>query len=735
VKPWGDLPNADILSATQVETLEHLGLSIKEDIMIRARLTRADVLSAAYNFAAAMDAYDGALAGMQNNPYLYRRYTGHNPGLILCLIKDRRIPEAKKLIDETRGFNQRFGLQTSYDAAEILALEAMILHANQKFSAAKEQFFRAIPDLAAIIQAPDSNFQKRRRANALLQFYVDMLLEIHSQQNEQAYGIDVVNEIFKLTDARYSQVGNALGESAARAASLADPELAELVRQEQDAGKKLKSLEAVFHNAMAASSDEHSDSLVTLKHEIQSLAEAHATIIARIEKEFPKYTSYTRPRTPGIKQIQEQLSPEEALIAIWTLEEKTCVWAIPHLGNTAFTVVDLGEETLRKKVVRLRQALRPGVRMLSEIPEFDLDTAFEIYDRLLHPVESGWGNARSLVVVVKGPLDQIPLAVLPTEKVKQMPESTLRFDKYRKVPWLIRKTSITRLPSAAALLTLRALPAPDPKRDPFAGFGDPIFSLDQLQQTPVSHATLPQPDTSTGYIAIRGIRISDKGEGLDSAKLSSVRIEHLCRLPDTADEIRQIAASLGADASQDVFLEKEATETVVKTRDFSRKKILAFATHALLPGDLDGLTQPALAFSAPEVTELDEDGLLTLGEILTLKLDADLVVLSACDTGAGDGSGSEAVSGLGRAFFYSGARALLVTMWPVETTSANKLTTGLFQIHQEQTDLSWARAQQQSILRLMDDPGLKDTKGVAAACYAHPIFWGPFVVIGASGAR
>jgi len=184
-----------------------------------------------------------------------------------------------------------------------------------------------------------------------------------------------------------------------------------------------------------------------------------------------------------------------------------------------------------------------------------------------------------------------------------------------------------------------------------------------------------------------------------------------------------------------VFLGKAATETVVKTRDFSRKKIIVFATHALLPGDLDGLTQPALAFSSPEVTELDEDGLLTVGEILTLKLDADLVVLSACDTGAGDGSGNEAVSGLGRAFFYSGARALLVTMWPVETTSANKLTTGLFQIRQEQPNLPWARAQQQSILRLIKDPGLKNAKGDVVASYAHPIFWGPFVVIGASGVQ
>jgi len=731
----GDLPNADILSATQVEILENLGLSNEEDIMIRARLIRADVLSAAYDYAAAMDAYERALAGMQANPYLYRRYTRHNPGLILGLIKNQRFPEAKKFIGETRGFNQRLRLQNHYDAAELLGLEAMILHANRKFKAAHEQFSRALPDLVAIIQAPDSNFQKRRRANTLLEFYIDMLLEIRSPQAERTYGIDVVNEIFKLIDARYSQVGFALGESSARAASLADPELAELVRQEQDAGKKLKSLEAVFHNAMAASNGEQSSSLVTLKREIKSLTDARESINERIESDFPRYASYTRPRPPGIKQIQAQLLPEEALIAIWTLQEKTCVWAIPHRGNTAFAVVDLGEETLRKKVDRLRQALRLHVRLLSEIPRYDLDTAFEIYHRLLHPVESGWRNARSLLVVVNGPLDQVPLAVLPSQKASPAPDSSLRFNEYQQVPWLIRRASITRLPSAAALLTLRALPAPDPRRDPFAGFGDPIFSLAQQNPTPVTHETHSPPAISTDDIAIRGIRISDKGEELDSDKLSSVRIDQLCRLPDTADEIRQIAASLNADSTHDVFLGKAATETVVKTRDFSRKKIIVFATHALLPGDLDGLTQPALAFSSPEVTELDEDGLLTVGEILTLKLDADLVVLSACDTGAGDGSGNEAISGLGRAFFYSGLRALLVTMWPVETTSANKLTTGLFQIRQEQPDLPWARAQQQSILRLMEDPGLKDTQGVAVASYAHPIFWGPFVVIGASGAQ
>ena len=124
-----------------------------------------------------------------------------------------------------------------------------------------------------------------------------------------------------------------------------------------------------------------------------------------------------------------------------------------------------------------------------------------------------------------------------------------------------------------------------------------------------------------------------------------------------------------------------------------------------------------------------------LGEILTLRLDADLVVLSACDTGAGDGSGQEAVSGLGRAFFYSGARALLVSMWPVETTSARKLTTGLFRRKQEHPAATWARAQQAAILGLMDSGQLLDGAGKPVASYAHPIFWGPFVMVGDGGVR
>jgi len=730
----GDLTSADILSTVQIEILEHLRLSTNEERMISAQLFRAEVLSAAYDFSTAVEAYDRALAGMQDNSYLYRRYTGRNADMILCLIKNRRIPEAKKLISNAKGFNLRFRLKNAYDEAEILALEAMVYHANRNFRKAHDQFSKAIPHLLDIIKASDCNFQKRRRANALLQFYIDMLLEIYSQQTEQAYDIDIVNEIFKLTDARCSRVGSALSESSARAASLINPELAELVRQEQDAGKKLKSLEATFHNAAAASNDAQSAVLANLKNDIQTLAEARASIMVRIEKDFPKYSNYIRPKPPGIAQIQEQLLPGEAFIAIWTLEKKTCVWAISHGSNPAFAVIELGEKAVQLKVARLHRALQPNARLLSNIPRFDLNTAYEIYQQLLQPVKSGWQDARSLLVVINGPLDQIPLSVLPTKKTKHVTSRAMLFDEYRYVPWLIHKVSITRLPSAAALQSLRTLPQPNPARESFAGFGDPIFSLAQLHETPVTPSVLSQPVMPPDDIAIRGARIIETGEELGQSDLPSVRIEQLCRLPDTADEIRQIAKSLKANPEKDLFLGKAATETNVKSQDLSRKKILAFATHALLPGDLDGLTQPALAFSAPEVTGSDEDGLLTLGEVLSLNLDADLVVLSACNTGAGDGSGSEAISGLGRAFFYSGARALLVTMWPVETTSANKLTTALFRYQQGNKSLSRARAHQKSIIKLIEDPGMKDqATGKIAASYAHPFFWAPFVIVGEGG--
>ena len=206
---------------------------------------------------------------------------------------------------------------------------------------------------------------------------------------------------------------------------------------------------------------------------------------------------------------------------------------------------------------------------------------------------------------------------------------------------------------------LRTLPEGDPYRKAFAGFGDPLFNKEQLAQ---AEKEKEEPAivlaSGGGGFQVRGIRISEEGI-LDDEKIVSCTINNLNRLPDTSEEIKDIAEALGADPDRDIFLGKQASEHQVKSMDLSDRRVIAFATHALVAGDLDGLDQPALALSATSISSDNEDGLLTMGEILKLKLNADWIVLSACNTGAAEGKGADAVSGLGRAFFYAGTRAVL----------------------------------------------------------------------------
>jgi CHAT domain-containing protein len=120
-------------------------------------------------------------------------------------------------------------------------------------------------------------------------------------------------------------------------------------------------------------------------------------------------------------------------------------------------------------------------------------------------------------------------------------------------------------------------------------------------------------------------------------------------------------------------------------------------------------------------------------KILALKLDADWVVLSACNTGAASGAGAEAASGLGSAFFYAGTRALLVTNWSVHSASARELTTDLFRRQGADPRLSRGEALRQSMMALLDGPGAVDAEGRTIYTYAHPLFWAPFTLIGDGG--
>jgi CHAT domain-containing protein len=207
----------------------------------------------------------------------------------------------------------------------------------------------------------------------------------------------------------------------------------------------------------------------------------------------------------------------------------------------------------------------------------------------------------------------------------------------------------------------------------------------------------------------------------------------LPRLPDTRPELLAVAKALAVDPATALYLGKAANEQNVETMNLSHYKIVAFATHGLVPGDVDGLTQPALALSAPEVAGVKGNGLLTMEKIMALKLDADWVVLSACNTAAGAAAGAEAASGLGSAFFYAGTRALLVTNWSVHSASARELISDVFRRQSADSSISRGEALRQAMMALLDGPGTVDRLGRTIFSYAHPLFWAPYTIIGDGG--
>jgi CHAT domain-containing protein len=288
---------------------------------------------------------------------------------------------------------------------------------------------------------------------------------------------------------------------------------------------------------------------------------------------------------------------------------------------------------------------------------------------------------------------------------------------YRDAAWLVKRHAVTVLPSVASLKALRVFARKGQGTKPMIGFGDPVFAPNQS-------AAAAGQRTATVKIAATTRAYSDywHGASVDRARLAAA----LSPLPDSAEELKAVAAKLGA-SSSDIYLGRNATEENVKRLPLAEYRVVYFATHGLVAGDVEGLGEPSLALTLPnEPSELD-DGLLTASEVAQLKLNADWVVLSACNTAAGEKPGAEALSGLARAFFYAGARALLVSHWRIDSKAATRLATSTFDIMKSNQTIGRAEAVRRAMLAYLDDR--------SDIWNAYPGFWGSFSLVGEGAAR
>ena len=494
--------------------------------------------------------------------------------------------------------------------------------------------------------------------------------------------------------AGFDDTGQAIAQMAARFAAGSGP-LSALLREQQSLLQRQLVLNRLLADAMGSSEAGVRAHGQAFRTEIEDIAARLKQIDAILRRDHKAYIDLVDPRPLSVLEMQSLLGEDEAAVSIVAGDHETYLFAVSK-SQASWARSTLNEEQLITHVTALRRQLDPDQWQGAFAP-FDRALAHRLYRELWAPLEGVLAGKTNVFVVTTGPLTSLPLSVLVTEAPAGGVEGDANPQALRDTAWLAKRHALTTLPSISSLKALRLYAGKGSANEPFAGFGDPALG----------GALEPARARSVASV-FRGA----------TPDLNELRT--LSPLPGTASELKALAKALGA-SDADVFLRERATEAQLKAANLTKKRVIAFATHALTAGDL-GLGEPGLVFTPPLSASERDDGYLAASEAARLDLHADWIILSACNTAAGDSPGAKGLSGLARAFFLAGARSLLVSHWPVWDDAAGRITTTAVKSFQANPAQGRAEALRQAALALMADP--------SSPRFAHPAAWAPFVLVG-----
>jgi len=445
-------------------------------------------------------------------------------------------------------------------------------------------------------------------------------------------------------------------------------------------------------------------------------------IDARLRAEAPDYFALIRPEPLDVPAAQALLAPDEAILLVVPSTSGTHVMAVTR-DNAQWWRSGWNAARVRTAVQRLRwdagasvdgsaeelAALRARPR--SGRPGFDRTTAHALYQELIAQGSSLLVGRRRVYVAAGG-----ALAALPFQLLVSAPPSGADNDPatLRETRWFGDDVALIHIPSLQSLALLRR-GSVERSGDGFMGIGDPVLTGQSNSRD--RGAALDRATTGQMFSA---------GATRDGGVMANVAtLRRLARIPGTALELEQVRRTLGAPLSS-LLLAERATEPNVRAADLSRTRILLFSTHGLTATESIrvGVGESGLVLTPPAVASDSDDGFLAASEVTTLNLNADWVILSACNTATGDGTTGAGLGGLSRAFFYAGARNLLASHWPVSDAVAPILITRTLAL--ERTGMPRAEAFRQAMREIRMDAS-RDT---AVSSWAHPFYWAPFVLIG-----
>jgi CHAT domain-containing protein len=498
-------------------------------------------------------------------------------------------------------------------------------------------------------------------------------------------------EIFRVSQFANTGVADqTIARVAAREAA-GNGALADLIAKAQQAANDRDRAKVELAAEIARPDNERNTGLQRELDAKLTLASASADDLAvKVRQQFPQYADLANPGPADLAAVQSELSPNDAML-IFIIGNQTSYALV--LRHDAFAAVPLaiGQDALAADVADLRSAFVP---VAGRLPEFSLKNSYALYQSLIAPVESHLNGADHLIVVPGAALSSLPVSLL----VGQDPGDA---HDYAGAAWLVKRFAISTVPSARALVSLHDEAAHSvPASRPFLGIGAPSFQ---------------GASGAAGAKALADLSGTCRAAGPVPPDL----LRALPPLPATASEVQSVGRQIGGSGAT-ILIGAQATEANLRSQPLDQYGVVYFATHGILPGELHCEGEPALALSPPAspATSTASDGMLTASEIAQLKLNADLVVLSACNTAeGGDGLGGGALEGLSGAFFAAGARSVLATHWEVPSAATAALMTGVFSPANRAQGLAQALRQAQLSL-------------IAQGATAHPFNWAAFTIIG-----
>jgi CHAT domain-containing protein len=428
----------------------------------------------------------------------------------------------------------------------------------------------------------------------------------------------------------------------------------------------------------------------------QETAHEYAKFAAFVRRELPAVAELVTPRPLPVAAFQQLLAPDEALLATLVTPRELYVWSITRKGVT------LARNTIREQAVEdLVRRLRAGLTPASSggrttLPPFDAAAAHELYRLVFGPVASSLDGVQHVIWFGHGPLGAVPPAVLltrlPAKPLLQRPEE------FAAAPFLVDRFAFSALADLSLFPVHRNAPASKGHERAFLGVGAPMLDAAQVAAG----------GRSKSY---------DLAGGMDGKALAELPL-----LAESVDEMRALAAILG-EADSTLWLGPDADEQRFSDDALRGYRVVALATHGFLAREVMNVPEPSLMLKLALDRKDRYEGLLTTREIAALRMDAELVILSACNTAAADGRPrAETFTGLTQAFFTAGARSLMASHWPVMSGAA---------VHLSVATVDGASAQGKPLaVSLQHAMQSARRDGASSEIESHPSYWGPFVIVG-----